>query len=570
MSKFTGQLQGPTDPAPVHLQANTGSAATDAVSALSFGLGLYNQYQNKKAAMSKEQATANLNRATTAVLESIESDVAAELSGTKLEFNTLKNIKQAAGRYGVDPLAVRQAVAKFRGKSTNELLYTADAAEQKARMNEIDERKSSEEQLAALAGFLPPSKGIEDISALSDDELHTKILQAKAKQSEVQAQTSMAELERVNSSNQKVKRQSKVREFGNNWLNLQGNQIGTVFLNRLKTIGYSDPKVRKELMLEITEDKGALPALVRNTATASGLSLSTEEVNKISSEMGTRLDSLSKILSREDVQDLSWSHMEEMVDDAMSDLYTRGTDNERRAMTSLVLAKKIGIPPEIDQFGPLLKRAVESSVMDGADVALRFFEDMEKLTPEEQRTARNYLNNIIRDRHNPPIDYGNDATDLLVDSVINDFSGSAKKKQKLAESGVFDSHISGIANGTVVQNLPPHAKDELKETVAPEINRVVASRISSFVRSRQDTQIGMGGRLGASEMATKAFNIDMNTLMIKPTGVLAKQPKQARALNASIQTGLRALENLGASEEEINTYKDEVLMGFGLVRTNLE
>ena len=154
MAEFSKTVSAPNVAAPVApLQTNTGSASTDALAAVQFGLDLYRRSEAQGQQMALLEQKSNTMRATESVLSKREELISQGVSGTKLQFAVLNEIKTQSNKYGLPTTDLRMSVGKFQGKNTTELLSEAQTAEQKVVLEAEENRRNSETELASSTTF---------------------------------------------------------------------------------------------------------------------------------------------------------------------------------------------------------------------------------------------------------------------------------------------------------------------------------------------------------------------------------------------------------------------------------
>jgi hypothetical protein len=191
-------------------------------------------------------------------------------------------------------------------------------------------------------------------------------------------------------------------------------------------------------------------------------------------------------------------------------------------------------------------------------------------TPKQSESAWNNVKQQVQGMFSPQVqEVPEQHKQVVSEMLIKNFSGSRRELQDLVSSGGYNTLLSGMASDQAKDVMSSDDLEEIQETVVPVMQDVTASAISLFMRSQQQTQFSIAGST-APERASKAFEIDPETLMLKPRGTLVRQTSQSRGLNAMLSKTLKALENIGYSEQEIRQFKDDVLEGFGIVRTQSE
>lgn len=563
MAEFAKTVQDVNVPQAVQpLQTNTGSAATDVLAAASFGLSVFDRQKTLSARDAAAKGKADLNKATEAVLRKQELAISQGKSGTKLEFGVLNSIDEQAKKYNLDPTALRKQVATHRGKSSTELLRTAQTVEEKAAIQADEKRKNDELALAENIGYLSPKDAAVNPETLSGEELQTYLLKASSNKSKVLSKQAELDILRSQTTNSEAKRRIDVRSFGDQFVQQASSDIGRQVVASIGTIDMNDPSMLKDGIRMVSEFKASLPEVIRSAANSSGLSLSRAEVKELEDELSGRLDRFTGILKREDISGLNKGMIEERVSDVFFRLQT-GTPAQQQAADALILSKAVGVPPELGSFNTYLREASTAAIGGRFVEASKIKSDSsEFMSPKQKESAMKYMRDNVTAMYEPKVkNIPQEYKDVVTNGLLQDFTGTKSELKELVQSGGYQAHLAGLSKDSAMLALDADKLEEVRESVTPLMQDVTASAISSFLRTPQRT--GM-----TKQSAASGFSIDPDTLQVKPSWKGAQHTSQSRGLNNLLQNTLKAYKNLGYSDTQISELKTDILDAFGMVDTS--
>lgn len=573
MVDFTRQAPKVTAPPTPNLQTNQGSLAGDLIQAASFGLNLFGRQQQVEAQQAIADNKVKLGEATEAV---IRFENAQDIEGVNRERAVDKYIKEAASTFGVNTLELRDIVSKFRGRTTAEGIRI----ENKARLDEEtaqalkaqQDRTNLEEEVAELDPFISSNAGIE---AASNEELSLMKLEGLREKAARAAESSQLKLEEARAASGERKSKIKIKQFESDYLYAKGSQLNKTIKSQLAQVDKSDPKQVNEFLDTIRMIRTGLPNDVRAQAREQGLVMSVEEINGTVNAMSVGLTQLEDIAKRKDLADLSNDQISIMTNNVLLTMSTSEDEDERIAASAIMLAKAVGAPPELGNFNKVAfrfaKQAMLGNTTDAAAAASREVGNAGGSEGASESISK-FIKDTVRNSYLPVNTPDGNYRTSVTNSLVGDFAAPRAKLEKMVREGVFLSHLEGLAGEMGSQVTDPERRDEILEAMNPVVTDVIRSTARSFLLSPQDTRRfrGMGD---ASMVATKGkdnFLFDTNTMQVVPKANLGRQNVASKKLNKILSTTLKAYENLGFTEEEMDELKAEITNSFAVIVTGGE
>ena len=568
MAEFTRNVSDISTQSAPQLKTNTGSLATDALSAAAFGVELYQKNKAQKQeqdVLAKQSAyDATFNQSLADVAQFVSSQ---NLTGSRAALATESFIAQKIQEGGLSQADFRAAAAKMRGGGSLDILTTSREKEALAEevevQKEIDYRNELVETASGLSGYSTESIDFENATV---EELEKYTIQARVGQSSVQAREAKAKAASAEASNEKTKRTIKVNDFNSSYISQVNNKITQEFKKQVKSVDFKDPKSIKEAIDFINGVGTSLPQAYRDNMKEAGFgSASAMEVETFEKQMDGTLSFWKGLLNRKDLAEIGNSVLDAYGSELL--LGESDTPSVQMAKNAYIVAKVTGTQVGTREFSDLLKSqvggiTVSNNIVEGYEKASSILKS-NGATEVEIQNAKEGISQKLGDRLTlvvPKEEVSPEVFESNAEVVQDTFTGSRNKIEELVKNKGWKNTVEAFANNT--DAVSGHEKDVL-EVMKTVTDKVIAGTIGSFLNTTQSLQTRPTAFTPTQKIMrdpTKSYSYDYDTMTLKPVGdyglLIGTDP--SIGMNKLITDTYKMYENLGADPATLENFKKDV------------
>lgn len=552
MAEFTKDIATLTKQASASptLQTNTGSLATDVVSAVGFGLDLYRQNKAKTELASMKQAqSAKETMVSRGMLEyrntlASLSDQGASRTRINKESNAI--LAKYKG-HEIDIIAGLKKVEGTTAESTKDDATAAANAQLKAE----DTRRQSEllaTENATILGYAV------DASVMSDEEIHKINVKAKIQQTKDQVRIA----EKLEARNDLTDTVEKQRFDNDAFASESGLSLGrTISANlgtTIKKVGGSITAETAPLIIDsLNQQKVGITASVYemvNNAKQLGINVTPATVKTLIQDQERAVDNVIELFSKTESLKALQNNMNIVNEGKLVTMLNSGNADEAYAAQMLLNSKFLGAPQELKNFNVFTKFVGKALVGDISPEDASFKQTMESLpsiltpidgvnTPETQAS-----------------------TQKILDTMFN--SGPTKTKEVLRQGG-YDAVTKALSTQGIGVIAPEHAI-QTADDIYREGSKILAGSISRAMKenSSPNTTSNEYRGLGADQNVMDVYEMDVEAGLFVKTNAYAARNKDIEKVNTLMKNTLSSFDALGMDDNYKNAFINDVMLSLGL------
>lgn len=480
-------------------------------------------------------------------------------------------------------MAIIKETNTITGTNTGKMLDTIE----KERKAELTQRQTLETSVVGLANYIASPI---DLSADSGT-LTAQLYEGTISKNKTEKKKAEAALRSTQLSNIDKARSLDAESF----LIEYGTQAGNVFtkeaLRIADTIDFSNPQQVQEARNLNNEFKRNFVASATQTATSQGIVVSdTDVTTQLASQMEI-FDNVDRILSRKDIAEQSANQIKGSINSTI--LYLQNSEDltERKLGELIALGEVFPDNSAItDQFNDLYVGAMVKGLGN------KIFTLQDRATasnsprvqpstslptiPNLTTQAFKFVKNVFK---NAPDDISQETKEVYTGTVLEDLQGSNATRENLISNGGLVAYTEAIAKGNPQNIIAEEKQSEVLQGLMSNSTEFMRRAIPKILQEEQllgfeEQRLDRRGRPKASKgrepiLATgeESLNpINPDTLRLTFPNPSLKGRNMMVKYNKYVDETLLALEKLGATQEEIDYFKNEVIVGFNQASTPRE
>ena len=539
MAEFTKDIQTLTQQAgsSPQLQTNTGSLATDVVSAVGFGLGMYRQ-----------------NKAATALAGAKKQQVEYQ---TRLDEGAL-----AFSNFEASMLSQEQSGSTYRAKKNKFLAKLGDASFQKnviLEKNKMSGQTSSDVEKGlrnaeiarqedaisltngALSGAIAAGLSADNVENKTDEEKLSLVRLGQIAEKERETRASILSNQIQSGAYDKMTNAKKTAAYLSPVMADFSANIASTLNTGVALIGGFGSNKKGELLQLVADQRTTLDAQVRQhveTAKSVGITLSTEQQNAFRQQAEGVLSSFEALMGQEAVSKSLAAISDRMLSENL--VIGLSSANEKVRSAALVLTLKLA-----------------NNDVKGTDVAenYRLMAGISKgnALPDDEDEVKEAVGLATDAFTAPANDDGSFTPEQKVnnkDIAVSLFQGTPAQVKKAVKGGGFEELVSSISE-TQGKNFAVEDHAEIAALVYDVGARSLSAAIAAAYNAPKSRMITVkrGEKQAVNTETRENFRIDENTLELVPIEGFVWINDEVKNYNSYIRKTIKALGDVGGDVE---------------------
>jgi hypothetical protein len=553
MAEFTKDIQTLTQQAGTspQLQTNTGSLATDVISAANFGLGLYRQNKAATALVGAkkqqveyqtrlDEATLSYGNFQASMLSQEQNGVSARAKRTKF----LNNLGDASFQ-----TSVISASNKLTGTTFTETESNLNKAEVRRQEDAANLTVSARES-AISAGL--SAVGIENLTAVQQQELVVQGSIANKKR-EVQA----AELSNLiqTGTYQKMTSAKKTAAYLSPVMADFSLNLASKLNTGVEELGGFGSLDKEPLFSLLASERTSIDAQVRqhvSLAESLGITLSLEDQNAFRTASTSILDNFEKLMGQEAVTKALGSIPDRLLSQNLVKGLTSGAVAERDAalIVSLKLAgNELSGVDIAESYKTLAGISTGAKLPEGGD---------------DLKDSGRLINDAFTAPANDDGTFTPEQLKFNMNLVENSMQGTPTQTKKAVKGNVYKNLISSISEFKG-KNFAVTDHAAIEDVIVDLGSRVIASASAAAYNAPKQRLVGgtSRDRQFVNTDTAKNFTLDPKTVELIPNEGFIYISDEVKNYNNYIRSSIKALEFVGG---DVEAFKRDVANSVLVVR----
>ena len=460
-------------------------------------------------------------------------------------------------------MAIISGTNKLTGQTTADITSSIDA-EQKARQTA---RRDLEEEAVELTPFM--NKPL-DLNA-SDEEIRQLTLEATSRKAMAEKKKADATLRSTQLSNQGKQQDLDAERFAIDYGILASSAYAQQANALMDTADFNNPTQVQELLLQNDNlRKGIIQEGVR-AARENGVVITPSKLEEMMGNELAIFDNVESFLKRDDIASMSANQRKFKVNNLVLGLQNSTDEDERDLGHVLLLIDSVGENNALTQ--EFMKMNVSSIIKGYGD---KIYE-LGRETPTEmglaakKKTTEDTFKNA--DENVPQ-----ETRDAYTEVILSDLTGSEARRERVLSNGGFTAYVNGIATGKPEHLIVEDKKDEVLSAMMQTSKQFLRRAIPKILKEEQllgfEERYDERGRLirgkgprpitKTGEESLNALGNDLKLSFPNPPLTIRNQ---MRKYNTFVDNIFTALDKLGATEEEKDFMRNEILLSFNKAST---
>jgi hypothetical protein len=549
------------------------SIAGDVVNLVGTGLDFYakNQAQKKLDGIAQNQAAQSKQFAQGVLgFRQMRQELAMNPSLTKTQVLQKENayIKQFSPEVG---MSIIKETNTLTGTNTSKMSSERDKEDQ-AR---ITERQTLETSVAELSGYI-------DFTVDMNADTQTLVsaqLQGTANKARLDAKKSKATYESTRLGNEEKQNSLDGELFLMEYGELAGNQYTKEALNIAGNLDFNDPKAVQEARNMNNQYRRDFVNTAVSMSDGNGIVLNSGEVTSQLANQMSVFDEVDRLLSREDIATQSANQAKFNIQAVTNALRTSEGQNERNLYSLIMLSNVL---PNNSEIGDKIQQAYGASLVRG--LGDKIFTLTDSATTQSQRGTQagaggglavhafKFVKDIFKNASkSTPI-----ATrESYTETMLEDLQGSNAKKERLLNGGGLVTYVDAIGNGKPENVIASGKETEVLEGIMNNagqfMRRAIPQILTQQLPMNQDffnKPLPPKGNIFPATREAENFldMVDPVTLKITWKNKAGISPA-VRKYNKFVEDTFKSMEKLGATDDEVEFFKSQVMEGFNVAST---
>jgi hypothetical protein len=556
MAEFTKDIQTLTQQAgsSPQLQTNTGSLATDVISAASFGLGLYRQNKAQEALGAAKQQQVEYNtrvaEGTLKYREFREMQKQNSVSGNafrRAEKSFLNNLGDSS--FQVEIINSTNALTRQTSGDVMDDVTKADLAEAK----QTEERRlvREEDEIETTKAAFLSGVGIGNVSDMTEDEMQKVKIAGARVQAETAATNARMQREREALTDAAAKQNQDNKMWGFN----VGNDLARIAASDMGSFVKQAGGVSLEnvpLVVErLNEYKQNITQVVNSKARQSETYVSPDAVRTMISDLERGVDNTIALFTKTESLKALQNNTDILYQGSLAGMFY-GTGDERTAVNSLFAAKLVGAPQELGSFN-IMTKFLAGSIGGNVDPNQDNFDVVLRNLPNVMQTL------------GAPTEESQDTNQKIIDGLFNN---SPAKIKSAVIKGALDATTKAIVaqgKGVVSAEKAEESADLIYKAAVPSL----AGNIQRLMmqETSNNTTTSEFGSMGLSADVRNDYKFDVKEMQFKRTSRIAGRNAQIEQVNLLIRNTRKSFTELGMDSTYVNGFDEDILLTLGMAST---
>lgn len=553
MAEFTKDIQTLTQQASAapQLQTNTGSLATDVISAASFGLGLYRQNKAQSALGAAKQQQVEYNtRVAEGTLKMREWRQLQRDNGVtgnafrRAETRELNKLGDSS--FQVDLIGGLNKLTKQTSVDVMDSITKAEVQEAK----EIEERQLVRQQREVSVTTAAYTSGIAigNTSEMSEEEID----KVEIRSAQVQAETN-AENARMQRAREALTDKGAQQNQDNKiWAYNTGIELGNIASSDLGSFVKQAGGVSLENVPLIVERlnsyKQNIPKVVNARAKESGKYVSPDAISTMINNLEKGVNNTIALFTKEESLKALQNNADSLYQGNLNKMFG-GTDNERTAVNSLYSSKFIGLPQEMTSFNTMLE-FVKGSMKGNVDPDQEDFDVVLRNLPSTMQTNA------------PPTPESQETNQKIIDGLFNNSPAKVKSAVVKGSLDAVTKAIVAQGKGVVSAEKATESADFIYKAAVPSL----AGNIQRLMmqETSNNTTNSEFGTMGKDQDFRNNYTFDIKTMQFSKTNRIAGRNTEVEQVNLLIRNTRKSFTELGMDSTYVSGFDEDILMTLGI------
>jgi hypothetical protein len=556
MAEFTKNIQTLTQQAgsSPQLQTNTGSLATDVISAASFGLGLYRQNKAQEALGAAKQQQVEYN---TRVAEGTLKyrDFRAMQKQNSVKGNAFFRAEKAfLNNLGNSSFQVEiiNATNSLTRQTSSDVMSDVDKADLAA-AKQIEERQlvRQERNISITKAAYTAGVAIGNPVEMTDEEMD----KVEIRSAQIQAETAATNAKMQRAREALTDTAAKQNQDNKMWAYNTGVELGNVAASDLGSFVKQQGGVSLENVPLVVERLNAykqnITQVVNARARQSETYVSPDAISTMINNLEQGVNNTIALFTKTESLKALQNNADSLYQGNLNRMFS-GTKDERYAANSLYSSKFVGLPQEMGAFNTMLE-FVQGSI--GGNV-----------NPEQEGfdTILRNLPNIMQ-TNGAPSEESQDTNQKIIDGLFNN---SPAKIKSAVIKGALDATTKAIVaqgKGVVSAEKAAESADLIYKAAVPSL----AGNIQRLMmqETSNNTTTSEFGSMGVSADIRNDYKFDVKEMQFKRTSRIAGRNAQVEQVNLLIRNTRKSFTELGMDSTYVSGFDEDIALAIGMAST---
>jgi len=557
------------------------SIGGDVVNLIGTGLDFYakNQAQERLDGIAQKQAAESKQFAQGVLgFRQLRQELGMNPSLTRTQIIQKENayVKQFSPEMG---MGIVKETNTLTGTNTNKMFSERDAAERA----KVTERQTLETSVAELSGFLDVKV---DINADSQT-LASLLLQGTANKSRLEADKSRATYESTRLGNEEKQNSLDGKLFLMEYGDLAGNQYTKEAMSIADSLDFNDSGAVQEARNKNNQFRRDFVNTAVSMSDGNGIVLSSSDVTTQLANQMAVFDEVDRILSRQDISTQSANQTKYNIQSVTNALRTSKNQNERNLYTLITLSNVL---PQNSAISDKINEAYGSALINGLGDKIFTLTDSTNGNSQTMGGSSNqqssgggtggglavhafrFVKDIFKNASdNLPLS----TRESYTETMLEDLQGSNAKKERLLNGGGLVTYVDAIGNGKPENVIASGKETEVLEGIMNNagqfMRRAIPQILTQPLPMNQDffnRPLPPKGNIFPAMREAENFldMLDPVTLKISWKNKAGISPA-VRKYNKFVDDTFKSMEKLGATTDEMDFFRSQVMEGFNVAST---
>ena len=555
MAEFTKDIQTLTQQAgsSPQLQTNTGSLATDVISAASFGLGLYRQNQAQEAlGAAKQQQVEYSTRIAEGTLQMREWRQMQKANGLK------GNAFQRAEKRELDKIGgaqvqmeVLSSLNKLTRETSGEVIDSITKAERtEAKRVEDLQLVRQENELKTTTAAYTSGIGIGNVSEMTDEEMQKVQVEGARVQATTAAENARMQRKRESLTDLRSQQEMDSRMWAYN----TGGDLSRVAASDassfIKQMGGLSLENVPLIIGRLNEYKQNITPVVNARARESGTYVSPDAISTMINDLEQGVNNTIALFTKEESLKALQTNTDLLYQSGLSAMF--GDEETRYAANSVYSSKFVGLPQEMGAYNTMLE-FVTSTLRGNVDPSQEDFSTVLRNLPNVMQTL------------GVPTEESQETNQKIIDGLFNN---SPAKVKSAVIKGALDATTKAIVaqgKGVVSAEKATESADLLYKAAVPSL----AGNIQKLMmqETSNNTTTSEFGSMGMSADVRNDYKFDVKEMQFKRTSRIAGRNPQIEKVNLLIKNTRKSFTELGMEGSYVKGFDEDVILAIGMAPT---
>ena len=556
MAEFTKDIQTLTQQAGTspQLQTNTGSLATDVISAASFGLGLYRQNKAQEALGAAKQQQVEYNtriaEGTLKMREWRQMQKDNGVTGNAFRRAEKRELDKIGG--AEVQMEVLSGLNKLTRETSGEAMDSITKAEltEAKRVEEL-QRVRQEQEISVTTAAYTSGIAIGNPADMTEEEMQKVEVEA----ARVQAITAATNAEMQRDRDALTNETARQNQDNRMWSFNVGSELGRVGASDMGSFAKQLGGVSLEnvplIIDKLNSYKQNITQVVNAKARQSKTYVSPEAISTMISNLEQGVNNTIDLFTRTESLKALQNNTDILYQGSLAGMFY-GTGDERTAVNSLFAAKLVGAPQELGSFN-IMSKFLAGSIGGNVDPNQDNFDVVLRNLPNVMQTL------------GAPTDESQETNQKIIDGLFNN---SPAKVKSAVIKGALDATTKAIVaqgKGVVSAAKATETADLIYKAAVPSLAGNI-QKLMMQETSNNTTNSEFGG-MGLSQDVRNNYEFDTKTMQFNRTNRLAGRNTQIEQVNLLIKNTRQSFIELGMDSPYVKGFDEDILLTLGIAPT---